>query len=269
MKMKHMMAIGVAVVVAIVGALFFCMREGPSSVVATKAKKSARKPLLVQKNAETSAVKPVGEGTSGKSESKEKKDRRVRGQIGSGDDDGIFRDSNGKPYPEADQLVMSQAAEAVDNDDVAGARSLVEAALASENRDLREAVVDALGWFSEDTMMELVPFFSDPDEDIAEAAQSHWMDGLRQMEDDGEKAGVIEVSLKAIKNKDKIGDIMNELIGIDELAAVQVVVNVIEGGGVATEAAKEVYNSITGEDWKDVDAAEEWLQENYVAPDDD
>ncbi len=37
------------------------------------------------------------------------------------------------------------------------------------------------------------------------------------------------------------------------------------------ELLKEVYNSITEEDWTGVDAAEEWLQENYEPdePEDD
>lgn len=268
MKLKHVMVIGAVVIAAVAAILLSCF-WGEFTSGGTKGAGTSRKPLLVQKNAKTSAVKQVVKGVSEKAKVPERKRGRVLGRIGKGDDDGIFRDSDGKPYPKADQRVMAAAAAAVDDDDLEGARSLAGAALASSNRDLREAVVDALGWFGEDTMMELVPFLSDPDEEIAEAAQSHWMDGLQQMEDDGAKAGVIEVTLKALKNKDMMEDVANELIGIDELAAVQVVVNMIEEGGEAVAAAKEVYNSITGEDWKDVDAAEAWLQENYVAPDDD
>ena len=234
----------------------------------TRRERRSREPLLTQKSAKTSAVKPVAvQKTDGKAKGKGKSPGRRFGRIASGDGDGVFRDSDGKPYPEEDQNVMALAAAAVENDDMVGARALAEAALSSGNRDLREAVVEALGWFGEDTMVELVPFLSDPDESIAETARSHWMDGLQQIKDDGMKAGVIEMTLKAITNKDMIEDVANELIGIDELAAVQVVVDVIESGGAAVRAAKEVYNSITGDDWKDVDAAEAWLQENYMPED--
>ena len=234
----------------------------------TRRERRSREPLLTQKSAKTSAVKPVAvQKTDGKAKGKGKRPGRRFGRIASGDGDGVFRDSDGKPYPEEDQNVMALAAAAVENDDMVGARALAEAALSSGNRDLREAVVEALGWFGEDTMVELVPFLSDPDESIAETARSHWMDGLQQIKDDGMKAGVIEMTLKAITNKDMIEDVANELIGIDELAAVQVVVDVIESGGAAVRAAKEVYNSITGDDWKDVDAAEAWLQENYMPED--
>ena len=47
--------------------------------------------------------------------------------------------------------------------------------------------------------------------------------------------------------------------------------NVIDDGknAKAVAAAKEAYNSITGDDWSGVDAAETWLQENYTASEDD
>jgi hypothetical protein len=57
--------------------------------------------------------------------------------------------------------------------------------------------------------------------------------------------------------------IANELIGIDELAAIQVIANVIESGGAAADAMRDVYDFITGDEWRDIDAAEAWLQENY------
>lgn len=65
-------------------------------------------------------------------------------------------------------------------------------------------------------------------------------------------------------------DVANELIGMDELAAVQVIANVMESGDrLAADAVRDVYDSITGEEWSGVDAAEAWLQENYTPPDDD
>ena len=36
----------------------------------------------------------------------------------------------------------------------------------------------------------------------------------------------------------------------------------------AVKAAKETYNTITGEDWSNIDKAEAWLQENYEPEDD-
>ena len=99
---------------------------------------------------------------------------------------------------------------------------------------------------------------------------SHWKDALQEIEEDGMKAGVVEMSLKALADKDLLEDVADELIGIDELAAIQVIANVIEvGSDSAAAAVKEVYDNITGEKWSGVDAAEEWLQENYTSDDDD
>ena len=165
---------------------------------------------------------------------------------------------------------MAAAAAAIENDDLEGARSLAKTALNSNNAELKEMVIDALGWFGEAAMAELTPFMSDANEDVAEKAADHWKDALQEMSDDGEKAGIVEMSLNSLRNKDLLEDVANELIGMDEVAALQVLVNVIEGDNkLAVEAAQDTYESITGEKWAGVDAAEQWLQDNYKPPDDD
>lgn len=264
--------VGVAAVAAIVVATAIVIHVGrgdgeqptePQGASAT----SGRKPYLVQKNAAASAVK------YSQDESAKRPVRRraghATGVFSAAASDGIFRDSDGKPYPPSEQKIMSAAAAAIEHDDLEAARGLAAKALASGNKELREAVVDALGWFGASAMAELTPFMSDPDGDVAEAACSHWKDALQEIDDDGVKAGVIEISAKALKDKDMLEDVANELIGIDELAAIQVIVNVIEAGGAAADAVREVYDTITGEEWSDIDAAEAWLQENYDPDDDD
>ena len=111
---------------------------------------------------------------------------------------------------------------------------------------------------------------ADANEEVAEEAKSGWMAGLQEIDDEGEKAGVIEATMKCVKDGEMLEDIANELIGMDDLAAIQVLADIIEEGGndAAVKAAKETYNSITEENWSNVDAAETWLQKNYE-PDDD
>ena len=148
---------------------------------------------------------------------------------------------------------------------------LAEKAIGSSNAELRAMAVDALSWFGQNALVELTEFMSDADEGVAEEAKSSWMRALQEIEDDGLKAGVVELTLGKLKDKDILEDVANELVGIDELAAVQVLANVIDDGknAKAVAAAKEAYNSITGDDWSGVDAAEAWLQENYTASEDD
>ena len=278
MKRKTQIQIVIAAVVALVAVVAVVLVQGGREKevkkveVGTRHAKSRRGPYLVQKNAPVSAVKyPTAAGARKTSRPKPKKGVVGRpNSFAAGNPDGVYRDSDGKPYPEPDQKIMAAADAAIDEDDLDLARSLAEQALASNNKELREMVVDALGWFGEEAMSELTPFMSDPDEDVAEQATSHWKDALQEVSDDGTKAGIVEMSLGALKNKEILEDVANELMDIDELAALQVIVNVMEGGNdAATDALREVYDSITGEEWAGVDAAEAWLQKNYTPPDDD
>ena len=269
MRVQTKTVIAVAVVVAAVGvALLFLKgrgRDAQETKVETQAGKG-KKPYLVQKQAAVSAVKYT---TASKSSGKKKGGGMPSGRIGGGGDE-VYTDSDGNPYPPEDQKIMAAADAAIEQDDLEMARSLAEKALKSNNADLKEKVVDALGWFGEAAMAELTPFMSDANEDVANAAADHWKSALQEMSDDGEKAGVVEMSLKSLKNKDMLEDVANELIGIDEVAALQVLANVIESGNnAAVDAARETYESITGEKWSGVDAAEAWLQDNYTPPDPD
>ena len=263
MNVKKMMAvISVAVVVAIIVAVAVFGRWSHGQ------KPGNKRPYLTQKNATTSAVKPYSRDEQVGRESGEKQTKKVRpdSRFASANPDGVFRDSDGNTYPKADQVVMAAAAAAIENDDLKSALELAKTALISDNRDLREAVVDALGWFGAQALTELLPFMADPDSEVAESAQSNWLGALQELSDDGMKAGIIEMTVKVLKDKDVMENVANELIGMDELAAVQVIANLVEEGGEAATVAKEVYDTITGEEWKDVDAAELWLQENYTPP---
>lgn len=272
---KTNILLAVATIVAVV--VFWVVPSGDTSKKVNPGNaghESRRRPLLKQKNAPVSAVKSPSSnagksGGRGRTVSRKTLSLRFPGLSSNAGWDGIYRDEDGNPYPQAEQELMAAAEKAIELDDLETARALAASALESPNQELRESVVDALGWFGEDAMAELLPFMADSDEDVADAAKSHWMSALQEVEDDGVKAGIIEMSMKAITDADTLEDVADELIGIDELAAVQVVVNLIEEGGASAEAAKEVYNSITGEDWSDVDAAESWLQDNYEPDDDD
>ena len=270
MRVRVKKLIAVVVVAVAAGMAFLIFKgqgENEKAEEAKAARKARRKAYLVQKSASTSAVKYP---TASKSSEKGRRSGFAAARIGAPAGDEIYYDSDGKPYPPADQKIMSAAAAAIENDDLEGARSLAESAQKSNNAELKEMVVDALGWFGEATMAELTPFMSDANEEVAEKAADHWKDALQDMSDDGEKAGVVEMSLKSLRNKDLLEDVANELIGMDEVAALQVLANVIEGDNkLAVEAAQETYESITGEKWSGVDAAENWLQNNYNPPEDE
>ena len=269
MKKTHWIGIGIAVALAAAVLCYFITTGDDKSARTqqTTSKGKKRSALLRQTGAEKSAVKQVSE-LSRTSREKPKKSVRHSGIIGAVDDD-VFRDSNGKPYPEKDQELMRQARDAIDNDDLESARALAAEAAVSPNTELREMAVEALSWFGKDAMVELMQFLADANEEVAEAAKDGWMSGLQEIDDEGEKAGVIEATMKCIRDGEMLEDIANELIDIDTLAAIQVLADIIEDGGnaAAVKAAKETYNTITEEDWSNFEAAESWLQKNYEPED--
>ena len=263
-KKSAIVTVAVAAVVAAVLVLILA-RHGGREQPSEPSVKNGGAPLLVQKNAAASAVRYPQSSTNAI-----RRTGTMPGRLVAGGDDGIFRDSDGNPYPPADQKIMMAAATAIEKDDLEMARDIAEKALTSANAELRAAVVDALGWFGELAMAELTPFMSDSDADVADAATAHWKDALQEIEDDGTKAGVVEMSMKALSDKELLEDVANELIGIDELAAVQVIANMIDAGDCpAANVARGVYEDITGETWAGIDAAETWLQENYTLSDDE
>lgn len=262
----------VAVVVAVGAALFFALNssDGDGAVKGGKTRKAQRRALLVQKNADRNAVKDPRTLPAAKEGGLRKRKRgfsTADGRMGSGATDGIYRDEQGKAYPAADQQFFARADKAIENDDVEDVRLLAADIAGSTNRDLREKVIEALGWFGEETLAEMTPFLSDKDEKIAEKAHDEWVSALQSVEDDGIKAGAIELALGALADKSMIEDVANELVGIDELAAIQVIANIMDSGSPASAQVKETYETITGEEWSGVDAAEAWLQENYEIPD--
>ena len=291
MKKAHWIGIGIAsvVTVAVLCTVLFSASgekpsvpqhesasgEKPSVPQHESAKGRKRHAFLSQKGAKTSVVKAMavpsqtGIPVTGKTGKGKRASLGVR--VGAMSEDDVFRDENGNAYPEKDQMLMRQARDAIDNDDLESARALAAEAVSSPNDELREMVVEALSWFGKDALAELTLFMADPNEEVAEAAKDGWIGGVQEISKDGEKAGVIEAALHSLRDSETLEDVANELIDIDELAAIQVLANVIEDGKNpdAVAAAKEAYNSITDSDWTGIDAAEAWLQENYEPDDDD
>lgn len=183
-------------------------------------------------------------------------------------DDGIYRDDDGKAYPESEQRLFRQADRAVEKDDVELARETAAAALHSSNTAVRKAAVDSLAWFGENAVAELTMFLSDTDPEVAEAAKDAWMQGLMEIDDDQTKVSVIEAALLGLRDGEMIDEIAEEFVGLDERCAIQSICDLIEAAdGRAVKAVKDAYESITGDEWSGVRAAEAWLQENYVPED--
>ena len=115
-------------------------------------------------------------------------------------------------------------------------------------------------------MNHLLPFLADPDDDVRQSAIDSWTSSLGEVEDEKMKAGLITAVMQVMKDEDALESMTSELIGMDEKIALQVLVDVIEGGKAskqAVAAAKEQYEFLTGDEYTTVEAADKWLAENY------
>jgi hypothetical protein len=165
----------------------------------------------------------------------------------------------------ADRKLAVAVQESLDKNDFNAVVEAVNAALKSTNPEVRENAVEALGWFGAEALPELTPLMSDVDADIAEAASSHWQLALSEIEDDGLRAKIAEAALPSISDENTIHLVISEITSQDDqFQIMQSLVNLIDcGRNRVVNAAKEEYESLTGEPWSGIDAAEVWLDENY------
>lgn len=262
-------------VLALIGAALYLTRSGGNGAASQGDDGAKRPAMLIQKKDPAAATtndvrRRVAEMLARQTAIPNptgKKGLVFVGRLGGDDFDGVYRDDDGKPFPKVDQEIMTRLDAAFEADDLEEIRAVADAALASRTVEVRENVVNALGWYGSKTLVEMTPFLSDNNEDVAQQAHDEWMAALQEMDEDSTKAAVIEMTLYALSDKDMLDDVAGELVGIDELAAIQVIANVMENGGSAVPYATEAYENITGEEWTGVDAAEAWLQENYANDD--
>ena len=159
---------------------------------------------------------------------------------------------------------------ALDEEDLQKAIACAKEALSCPNTEVRQAMVDTLGWFGAKGLPELTPFLADPDEDVRDAAMNEWSMALSDIEDEPEKLGVVEMAMNVLTNEDALEDISGEYIGADEKLAVESLLRIIEGGGSeqGIAKAKETYEFVTGDEFTDRAAAEKWIAEEYQPPTD-
>ena len=171
--------------------------------------------------------------------------------------------------PEEEQQ-LDDIHEALNNEDLDAAIKLAEAAQKAKNPEIRMAMVETLGWLGARALPELTPFLGDPDEDVVFEATAQWQSALYEIEDDKEKCSIISMALKALTDEETLDEIASELNGMDELLSLGVIVDVLDNGTVAgKKAVKNAYETVTGEEWTDINAAEAWLEENYQPDEDD
>lgn len=181
----------------------------------------------------------------------------------------------GKPteFPEgrftaAEQEILDVADVAVDEHDLETAQDVAAEALKSSDARVRLRAVEMLTEFGEAGLPELADFLKDRHGEVANLAADRFELGVQEIEDDGERVAVAKLGVLTVDDPDKLASMMGTLtMATDQLQIISALADIIRDGSPAQiKAAKEAYESETGEEWTGIEAADQWLQENYEPP---
>lgn len=163
---------------------------------------------------------------------------------------------------EEEEKLVDDIHDALNDEDVELAIELAKLAVKSKNTEVRSEMVDTLRWFGDKVMPELLMFIDDPDEGVKMDATAAYQQAIYDIENDEDKAKIIEISMCNLNDADALEEIASELIGMDDLLAVQTLINVIDGESkTGRRIAKETYETVTGEEYTTFEAAEAWIRE--------
>ena len=176
-------------------------------------------------------------------------------------------DEDDERTPE-EKALEERIEKALDEEDLEAALACADEALKCGVVEIRQNMVDTLGWFGEKALPELTPFLADADEDVRDSAMNEWTMALSSIEDDGLKIKTVELAMGVLKDEDALEEISNEYIGADEKLAVESLARIIDGDGSkeGVEKAKETYEFVTGDEWTDAAEAARWIAEEYEPP---
>ena len=278
MKLKHIAILALSLVV-LAALAWFALRP-QEEVAEVTPPKTAKKGRLVRRSGRVPAnarekIRQIvsTESTKGR--------RRLRPAAE------MFENLRGK-----DRKLAEAIQKALDADDYAGVMQSVDAAMRSENAEVRSHLVDALSWFGAEALPELTVLMADPDEDVAESAQAQWTVALSEIESPGKRMEIGLSALATLTDQNMLADISGEVSNaaleyIEEddesdepdptreserrVEVVQALLDIMEGGRPAcAEAAAETYEEITGHAWAGVDEAELYLRnpDDYEPPED-
>ena len=168
----------------------------------------------------------------------------------------------------AERALEERIEKALEDESLDAAVACAGEALGCKVVEIRQNMVDTLGWFGAKALPELTPFLADDDDDVRESAMSEWTMALADIEDDAERIGAVESAMGILNDEDSLEELSNEYIGVDEKLAVESLVRIIEGGGSkdGVEKAKETYEFVTGDEWAGAEEAARWIAEEYEPP---
>ena len=177
---------------------------------------------------------------------------------------GVVEDEDDKRTP-AEKTLVERIEKACDDEDFQAAVACVDEAQRCGVAEIRQSMVETLGWFGERALPELTPFIADADEGVRERAINEWTAAVSSISDERAKIGAVELAMGVLGDEDALESISNEYIGADEKLAVESLARIIAAGGskAGVAKAKETYEFVTGDEWAGAEEAARWIAEEY------
>ena len=186
-------------------------------------------------------------------------------------------------YSPKDRKLADAVQAALDDENLEQVRKNAAEAMKSENPDVRQEAVDALGWFEDKALVDLTRAMADKNAAVAESARSHVENALMGMEDDDRAFVLASEYVKMFAGDDEavtmfsgvLSSAGSRIIDPDDpdsaedvakakgnrAGIVDIVAEMIGKGGKSEEKGREIYEEIVGEKWTDRATADAWAED--------
>ena len=178
--------------------------------------------------------------------------------------------------------VLEEIQAALDADDLKALRKAISRFTASVGngglggyanvpRAIRSAAVQALGWFGKDSVVDLVDFMVDSDEEISSDAFDKFEFALEDVDlGDRDRADIVKTVAKALTDEDRIDTLLFNLNDMRNSVKVETAVAILtDGTAMAKSVLKDQLGFFFDEGVETIDDIQKWYAENPDDPDDD
>ena len=167
-----------------------------------------------------------------------------------------------------ERILADKIQDALDDDNFKALQAEIEKLAASTNDALREKAVEALSWFGVKALPEMTLFMADTNDDIRDAACTAWTMSVSEIEDKNLRGSAVLSAMSVVHDRDHLDSMVMEINDMSNSEQLEILTQLIEGKNkLAAQTAKEHYEFVTGEEYKDLATAQKWLNENPDEPD--
>ncbi len=164
-------------------------------------------------------------------------------------------------FTEDERRYLTTLRDALNSEDNKQIIAVARLAVKSNNSEIKERAISALGWVGEEALPELTEFLMDDDEEIVQAAIDKWEEAIRECENEADVINNTMLGMMAIKDEAACDYLSMNLIKSGEATlAVEAIVNLMACDNEACHRpAKEAYEWITDKEWTGAADAKAWI----------